>query len=373
MFHSVGNEKSSWDQHWLSVSLEHFENFCRYLNKRKYISLFLDDWYDSILVKKKNDRRSIVLTFDDGYLDNWVYVYPLLKKYGLKGTIFVNPEFVENNTNIRPNLENILKKQIHEKDLQTLGYLNWGEIIKMQESGIVDIQSHSMSHNFYFKSNSLIDIYEGQPKYSFLNWFINPENKPYSLRNEQSDNIPLGYPIFESGRALALRRYFPDQEIINESIKQYPGSNTNKKEILEHLNTLIKHYPGRFESDEEMETRYRYELIHSKEILEQKLNKKIDFLCWPGGGYNDISLSISIEAGYKASTISSKDKLSKKDLKSSNKRFSRIGMGSHIFTRKGLYYVRNKNHLTRIFKGRNGNLALRFFLKIKKELIKVTY
>ena len=47
--------------------------------------------------------KDIVLTFDDGYLDNWVFAYPLLEKYNLRGTIFVNPEFVDPSLEIRAN------------------------------------------------------------------------------------------------------------------------------------------------------------------------------------------------------------------------------------------------------------------------------
>jgi hypothetical protein len=34
-------------------------------------------------------RKSIVITFDDGYLDNWVYAHPILQKYGMHAVVFV--------------------------------------------------------------------------------------------------------------------------------------------------------------------------------------------------------------------------------------------------------------------------------------------
>jgi len=49
-----------------------------------------------------------------------------------------------------------------------------------------------------------------------------------------------------------------------------------------------------------MKERYWYELAESKRLLEEKLNKKVEFLCWPGGGYNELSIQLSIKAGYKA-------------------------------------------------------------------------
>ena len=55
------------------------------------------------------DKNSMLLTFDDGYYDNFKYVFPLLKKYNMKATIFLNtlyimdkrenePEIKDNNT-----------------------------------------------------------------------------------------------------------------------------------------------------------------------------------------------------------------------------------------------------------------------------------
>lgn len=117
MLHSVGCENDNWYRKWLSISLDHFENFCKYLVNNNFETVFLDSW-----AKDPNAKKKVVLTFDDGYLDNWVYAYPILKKYGLKGTIFVNPEFIQNETEIRPNLEDVWSKKIDESKLAKLGF-----------------------------------------------------------------------------------------------------------------------------------------------------------------------------------------------------------------------------------------------------------
>ena len=48
-----------------------------------------------------------------------------------------------------------------------------------------------------------------------------------------------------------------------------------KEKILSHLKELRIKYPGRSETDLEMEKRFRYELVESKRILEEKLSKKV--------------------------------------------------------------------------------------------------
>ena len=211
MFHSIGCENEDWYRNWLSVSLDHFENFCKYLVKNNFETIFLDEWYQ----KETTSKNQVVITFDDGYLDNWVYAYPILEKYNLKGTIFVNPEFIDDSEVIRSNLTDVWNKKIERNQLTPIGFLNWAELQKMESTGVMDIQSHSMSHNFYFYSNHIKDIYKGQPHYDWMPWINRPDRKPYYNLEKQDGYIPKGSPIFEFGRALELRRYFPDERLIN--------------------------------------------------------------------------------------------------------------------------------------------------------------
>ena len=62
---------------------------------RGFAPASLDDVHDLQASGVSPRERLVVLSFDDGYLDNWVYVYPLLKRVGWKGAVYVNPEFVD--------------------------------------------------------------------------------------------------------------------------------------------------------------------------------------------------------------------------------------------------------------------------------------
>ena len=361
MLHSVGCEKENWYRKWLSISLDHFETFCKYLVKNQYDTVFLDDWEEN-----SNSQKKIALTFDDGYLDNWVYAYPILKKYGLKGTIFVNPEFVQNETNIRPNLEDVWNNKIDKSKLSPLGFLNWSEIKAMQDSGVIDIQSHSMSHNFYSYSNKIVDIYTGQPKYNWLPWILQPKRKPYYINEDQSKFAKDGYPIFEFDRALRIRRYIPDNELIEYAINEYSklGDTKNKKEFIKKLNEKLSDFPGEFESNKAIRDRFSYELNKSKDIIQQKLNKPVDYICWPGGGFNQLSLDIANEAGYIAMTGSAKKV---KPLNNGNlKLISRNSMTSFIQTSKRNHYVKNSKFLVTLFKYHNGNKVSKYTYYLRK-------
>ena len=96
------------------------------------------------------------------------------------------------------------------------------------------------------------------------------------------------------------------------------------------------------------------------------MNKKVDFLCWPGGGYNELSIRLSIEAGYKASTISSREKSNLLDNSGPYKRIQRYGMSSFISVGKSKYMIKNTNYLVQSLKGKMGNPVYRNLNRTRK-------
>ena len=69
-------------------------------------------------------EKPVILTFDDGYVDNYKNAYPILEKYNLKGTIFLISDFVGTYPN----------------------YMTWAQVDEMQQSGLIDFESHTLSH-----------------------------------------------------------------------------------------------------------------------------------------------------------------------------------------------------------------------------------
>jgi len=256
--------------------------------------------------------RSVVLTFDDGYLDNWVYAYPLLKKYGFHGTIFVSPDFVDPSKPLRPNLDDVWSGQISIHDLPTGGFLSWEEMREMESSGNIDIQSHGLTHTWYFSSAEIIDFHHPGDTYPWLAWNARPDRKHLWMTENQQAFVPWGTPVYQHEKSLATRRYFPDRDL-DAALANHVNSHGNetffqKVDWRHRLKQVATDYRkkhgnhGRFESDTEYKARLYHELAESKQVIERQLDKRVDFLCWPGGGYIDASVAISKEVGYLAST-----------------------------------------------------------------------
>lgn len=80
-------------------------------------------------------EKAVVITLDDGYQDNYVYAFPILKKYGLTATVFVV-------TNI---VGGVNEFDIKAHSQPKTSMLTWDEIKEMDAGGIT-IGAHTLDH-----------------------------------------------------------------------------------------------------------------------------------------------------------------------------------------------------------------------------------
>jgi peptidoglycan/xylan/chitin deacetylase (PgdA/CDA1 family) len=108
----------------LTISPTTFESQLNFLRQFGYQTYFARDIPDIIGGKIVYDpSRSIVLTFDDGYDDFYTVVYPLLKKYRIRATVYVITDFVGRK-----------------------GFLTNKQIVEMSKSNLIEIGAHTLDH-----------------------------------------------------------------------------------------------------------------------------------------------------------------------------------------------------------------------------------
>ncbi|WP_019850946.1 polysaccharide deacetylase family protein [Desulfitobacterium sp. PCE1] len=84
-YHSIDYEEGNE----LRVSPEEFETHMEFLSQNGYESITLNDLYQYFYEGKVLPEKTFVLTFDDGYEDNYAHAFPIAEKYGYSGTIFM--------------------------------------------------------------------------------------------------------------------------------------------------------------------------------------------------------------------------------------------------------------------------------------------
>jgi peptidoglycan/xylan/chitin deacetylase (PgdA/CDA1 family) len=312
MFHSIADTSSKLPYGHLSTPVKAFMRIVAYLHRAGFNTITLNDLYGHLSQGSSLPNRSIVLTFDDGYLDNWVNVFPILVKYKMKATMFVVPEFVDPRGDVRPTLLDVWERKARIEDLQIAGFLSWNEMMLMKESGLIDIQSHALTHTCTFQGPEIIDFHHPGDLYAWLSWNKYPERKYGWGSENQEEYVEFGAPVYSYGRALAGPQYFPDESVgqtLQDYVKQHGGrrffSDPGWKARLFGVASAHaghRNGAGRYETQAEYEERVRRELSRSKEMIESALGKMVQFLCWPGGAVNETTRRIAREVGYLSTT-----------------------------------------------------------------------
>lgn len=107
----------------LNTTPDVFENHIKTLIDAKFAFLKTRDIVDILARLEEAPQKSIVLTFDDGYRDFYTDVFPILKKYKVKATVYVVSGFLDS-----PN------------------YLLKSQLLEIARSGLVEIGAHTVHH-----------------------------------------------------------------------------------------------------------------------------------------------------------------------------------------------------------------------------------
>ena len=156
-YHSISNEVEVD----VTVTPEDFERQLQYIKKKNYKVISLEEAVKYLQTDFEKISGSIVITFDDGYSDNYHNAYPLLKKYNFPATIFLISDFVKNNGD---------------------KYLSLSQIREMNDNNI-SFGSHTVSHR----------ILKGLSKEEATNEIYNSRN---SLESQLGQRVCLfAYPV----------------------------------------------------------------------------------------------------------------------------------------------------------------------------------
>ncbi|MDR3597818.1 polysaccharide deacetylase family protein [Clostridium sp.] len=119
-YHSVVTDKSKKGP--IAIPKEIFREQLKTIKDEGYTTLTMAQLNGYLYENKPIPEKSVVVTFDDGYSDNYTNAFPILKEFNMKATIFVISSYVN-------------------RDL----YLTGDEIKEMSDYGM-DIESHTVSH-----------------------------------------------------------------------------------------------------------------------------------------------------------------------------------------------------------------------------------
>ena len=254
MYHSIDSEKNKG-----GIFVDEFEEHIKWIKNKKTFKMEELKGLDYTL-----PPNSILITFDDGYKNNYTLAFPILKKYNMKATIFLNTKFIEKDE----------------------AYLNWDEIREMYESGLIDFQLHTHSHQLTVKDIEVLAFYDNESSPYF-------KRESYSLffdgnYDEKKDAKKLnGLPVFKLRSKISIPGYKPKKNFV-EKYRSIVELQENKfeKEKKKSLNRLFKEKKDEFFdkiSEEQFKETVKFEILENKKIISEKLGKVPDCLAYPWG------------------------------------------------------------------------------------------
>lgn len=125
-YHSIMEENGNK----LKMPPDQFEAQMAYLQEKGYQSLTLDQLYQAEYLGGALPSKPFVITFDDGYIDNYTTAFPILKKYGFIASIFM------------------ISSYINEE-----GFLSWSQLKELAANGW-EIEGHTANHLYLSKQDT---------------------------------------------------------------------------------------------------------------------------------------------------------------------------------------------------------------------------
>ncbi len=234
----------------ISATPEEFDKQMKFVSKNFSVINF-ERLSNAISSGKPLPKNSLIITFDDGYADNYEIAWEILKKYGLTATIFLATSFVESsNLFWFDKLSYIIKRF-------SGGSINFGKYVF--ETGNKNREMIRESVMLIFRS---VSEKERVKLYSYL---------------EKQCNVSI------PSEHIALARPLSWDQILEMSDGGIEfGSHTVSHPFLSNLT----------------KSEMMYELLESKNFIEQQLGKEIKSIAYPFGSYDHRVMNCAKNCGY---------------------------------------------------------------------------
>lgn len=128
MYHSILKDPKRLGKYVIAPS--QFEEDLKFLKDNGYTTIVMQDLIDYVYSGGTLPEKPVILTFDDGYYNNYLYAYPLLKTYNQKAVISIIGKYTD------------LYTDNHDENAN-YSHVTWGNVEEMKNSGLVEIQNHS--------------------------------------------------------------------------------------------------------------------------------------------------------------------------------------------------------------------------------------
>lgn len=197
MYHSVTDEGESPGAYVISPAM--LERDLQYLSDHGYETVTISDLVSYVEDGTPLPKKPVMLTFDDGYYNNYCNAYPLLQKYNMQAVLSPVGTLVEQFSNTDD-----------EQEHEVWSYCTGEELQEMVASGVMEIQNHSYDFHDLKPRRGCLPV-QGEDKSVYHDIFFEDTRRaqqmfaslgipepicytyPYGARNDETDAVVEEY------------------------------------------------------------------------------------------------------------------------------------------------------------------------------------
>jgi peptidoglycan/xylan/chitin deacetylase (PgdA/CDA1 family) len=293
-----------------SLEPESFGSKLRYLADNGYVTLSADEYFQALMGSRPAPERAVLLTFDDGRGSLYGVGLPLMRRFGMRGVVFLIPGRMRSRVGpLPPTWDDVRDGAVpasavlqHESHPQGT-FLTWEELSQLERSGLFDFQSHTLMH-------ARVHV---APE---LSGFLGPEQRQgYAalevplIRDGERDLVaeqaPLGTPLLRSLPRTAEALRFVEDPALREACVQAVAAEGEeffqRKGWQPRLRRIAgrQRLRGRYETAQEQEAAIGRELREARRLIEERTGRPVVHLCYPWHAWGPTARRLAREAGYR--------------------------------------------------------------------------
>ena len=278
MYHRI--YEASLDPWELCVSPKNFSEHLDHLN-RHYRVLTLPQLV-RFLKAGQLPKRAIVLTFDDGYVDNLWNAKPLLERFDIPATVFVATGYIG------------LKGEFWWDELERLILLTPQLPMRLQ----LTLQGSNYTWDFTGRSDCPATTTPGRA----TEWEALPNGELTPRYKAFSDLHRLLRPLAHEERRTALAQLRSGMEVADDVRIAYRPLSCDEISQLTNggLVEIGSHTVTHPVLSAQSTTQQRQEMVESKRTLETVLGRPVTTFCYPYGDVDKKAVELPEEIGFEA-------------------------------------------------------------------------